>query len=562
MTIIAGVFGIIAALLFVRWRFAVARSNAIDTEATELRSLRKQLETKVSVLERELDVLRPWRVVVDADGRAQELLRTAEAEATRLRDEANALRASATEEAVTIRSQAAVDAHATRETARSKAAVLETEANGLLAEARRRADVIVAEATRKAEEVAGDALRALQQRDNLVRIIEALKNVTEGYGDRYIIPTHTLLDDLAEGFSHTSAGSQLKVLRQQIRDSVTQGRAADCDYVEANRRETAIRFVTDAFNGKADSILARARTDNAGTLTQELRDAFELVNFNGAAFRNARIRDDYLALRLEELHLASVIDAIKDQEREEQRKIKEQIREEEKARREYERAIKEAEKEEAILKRAMEKAELQLAKATAEQRATFEAQLAELSMKLQDAEARNQRALSMAQQTKRGHVYIISNVGSFGEHVYKIGLTRRLEPAERIRELGDSSVPFEFDVHALIFAEDAPSLENKLHRHFVLGQLNKVNHRKEFFRVELSHIRSEIEALGLQAQWTMTATAREYRETLAIERAIQDNSQAKDAWVKRQLLLDPVDGSFNFSSDENGLAAPTTAAAL
>ena len=80
-------------------------------------------------------------------------------------------------------------------------------------------------------------------------------------------------------------------------------------------------------------------------------------------------------------------------------------------------------------------------------------------------------------------MYIISNIGSFGELVYKIGLTRRLEPLGRIRELGDSSVPFEFDVHALIFSEDAPSLETKLHNHFLMMQMNKVNYRKEFFKV-------------------------------------------------------------------------------
>ena len=193
-----------------------------------------------------------------------------------------------------------------------------------------------------------------------------------------------------------------------------------------------------------------------------------------------------------------------------------------------------------MLKKAMERAEEQLAKATTEQRAQFEARLAELSQKLQEAEARGQRALSMAQQTRRGHVYVISNVGSLGEHVYKIGLTRRLDPLERVRELGDSSVPFEFDVHALIFSEDAPALECKLHRHFVLGQVNKVNYRKEFFRAELNHIRGEIESLGLEAQWTMTAAAREFRETQAIERAIAGSDEAREAWVKRQLLLEPV----------------------
>jgi len=161
-----------------------------------------------------------------------------------------------------------------------------------------------------------------------------------------------------------------------------------------------------------------------------------------------------------------------------------------------------------------------------------------LQEKLKIAEEKRQRAISMAQQTRCGHVYIISNIGSFGEEVYKIGLTRRLEPLDRVRELGDSSVPFEFDVHALIKSDDAPSLEHQLHRHFLLHQVNKVNHRKEFFRCDLTKIRSEVESLGLQAQWTMRAEARDYRETLAIERKIASDPISREQWLQRQLELD------------------------
>jgi hypothetical protein len=106
--------------------------------------------------------------------------------------------------------------------------------------------------------------------------------------------------------------------------------------------------------------------------------------------------------------------------------------------------------------------------------------------------------------------------------------------------LGDSSVPFEFDVHALIFSEDAPGLETQLHKQFLLMQMNKVNHRKEFFKVDLAHIRQEVEKFGLTAKWTMKAQAQEYYETLAIEKAINEDPVKKDAWLNRQLLLDPV----------------------
>jgi hypothetical protein len=399
---------------------------------------------------------------------------------------------------------------------------------------------IVDEANARAVDIAGDAYKVMKDVSFYEQALKALKNKVQGYGDEYIIPPQSLLDSLAEETGHTEAGVELKRARDQMRQLIGKGNAAACDYVEANRSETAIRFVIDAFNGKVDSILSRVKSDNAGKLEQEIRDAFHTVNLNGRAFRNARITEEYMAARLLELRWAAVAQLRKLEEREEQRRIKELIREEEKARREYERAIRDAAKEEDMLRKAMAKAREQLNSASDEQRQRLEQQLAEMVGKLREAEAKNQRALSMAQQTKRGHVYVISNIGSFGDDIIKIGLTRRLEPLDRIRELGDSSVPFEFDVHALIWSEDAPSLENTLHKHFIMEQVNKVNYRKEFFRAPVARIREDLEKLGLEAKWTMTAAAREYRETLAIERAIQENPEARESWRKRQLTLEPV----------------------
>jgi hypothetical protein len=126
--------------------------------------------------------------------------------------------------------------------------------------------------------------------------------------------------------------------------------------------------------------------------------------------------------------------------------------------------------------------------------------------------------------------------------VYRIGMTRRRDPLDRVRELGDSSVPFDFDVHAMITSDDAPTLEKQLHKHFVLNQVNKVNHRKEFFRATIAEIREELEKLGLQAQWTLVAEATEYRETLAIEKLISSSAEKREAWINRQLLLEDSEG--------------------
>jgi seryl-tRNA synthetase len=301
--------------------------------------------------------------------------------------------------------------------------------------------------------------------------------------------------------------------------------------------------------------LSRAKVDNFGTLQQEIRDAGALVNHIGAAFRNARILKEYVDARIGELNWAVRTHELCEQEKEEQRQIREQMREEERALREYERAIREATKEEELIRRAMEKAQGRIAQATEEQKAQFEAQLTELEEKLQRAEEKNQRALSMAQQTKAGHVYV-SNIGSFGEHVYKVGLTRRLEPLDRVRELGDASVPFAFDVHAMIWSENAPALETTLHRTFVDAQVNKVNPRKEFFRLGLADLRKVVEEMGLNVAWTMAAKAAEFHESLAIQCQIQADPAVHDRWFRQQLAIEAA------LTDEEETTAELTASVI
>jgi hypothetical protein len=333
------------------------------------------------------------------------------------------------------------------------------------------------------------------------------------------------LDELAADFGHLAAGESLRISREQSRRMVQQGQAATCDYVESSRRETAIRFVIDAFNGKVDGILSRVRHDNHGTLEQEIRDAFSIVNLNGEAFRSARILSTYLDSRLEELRWAAVAQELRRKEREEQRELQEQIREEEKARREYERAMQEAVREEAAIMKALEQARREVEQASAEEKQKYEQKLVELECRLTEAEAKNQRALSMAQQTRSGNVYIISNIGSFGENVIKIGMTRRLEPLDRIRELGDASVPFGFDVHAMIRSDDAPGLERMLHQEFDGSRINKVNYRKEFFQIPLQRLRDFVAQRSLEATFTMTAEAHEYRESMALEKMSPEDKE-------------------------------------
>lgn len=514
----------------VKWLNSTNRTRKAEADLKQQRTRSDELAANVQSLEEKLHDARqtvkelsPYRAVKDAEQEARRIRSEAAQEADRIRhtadDELKRAKAQAKE---------ALDK------ARTKADERLAEAQKQVAGAHDQAQAIILKAKREAEQIAGNAYVALQQADSLQKTLQAMEGAVKGYGDAYIVPTHSLLDDLADEFSHTDAGNNLRRAREHTRNLVLSHTAANCDYVETARRETAIRFVIDAFNGKVDSILSRVKSDNVGTLEQEIRGAFQLVNHDGAAFRNARLNNTYLEARLDELRWAATARALQDQEREEQRRLREQIREEERARKEFERAMKEAEKEEAAIQKAMEKVQAQVQKASAEQKAAFEAQLAELAEKLRQAEEKGQRALSMAQQTRVGHVYVISNIGSFGENVYKIGMTRRLDPLDRVRELGDASVPFEFDVHAMIYSEDAPKLEKSLHSHFMRAQVNKVNPRKEFFRVGINEIIEHVDGSGIQAHWTLAAKAASFRESQRIEQALLSNSDEAKRWTETQ----------------------------
>jgi len=453
-----------------------------------------------------------------AEDEVVQFINQAEEEAKRKKEKAEETLQQAYRSMDRITNQAEEEAKSNREEAKSN----KEKAEETLQQVYRDVDRIINQANNEAKNIAGDALDAKGKAVLYEKEAKAMRNIIEGYGDEYLIATRTLLDVLAEEFSHKEGGIELKNARIFTKNLVKNERAATCDYVEEHRRTTAIRFVLDAFNGKVDTALSKVKHDNFGKLEQEIEDAFALVNGEGKAFRNARITMEYLNARHNELKWAVITQELKLQEREEQRRIKEAMREEERARREIEKAIRESEKEEKMLQNAMEVARQQLKEASEEQRQQYEDQLEELQKKLEEAEIKNKRALSMAQQTRRGHVYVISNIGSFGEDIFKIGLTRRLEPLDRVKELGDSSVPFEFDVHAMIYAEDAPSLEKELHRQFDVNQVNKVNPRKEFFKVTLKNIRDLVDSRDIEAHWTMIAEAREYRESMALEQKISN----------------------------------------
>lgn len=247
------------------------------------------------------------------------------------------------------------------------------------------------------------------------------------------------------------------------------------------------------FNLECDLCIDKVKFSNYDNVKERIFKAYELQNDLNAT-NNIEISYDYYKLKIEELNLAFEYQQKKKEEKEELRIKRELLREEEKVAREIEEKRKQYEKEQIHYQNALKKLEEQLAVERSEERKQvllsrkeeIDNNLIDVNKAMVDLDYReaNHRA---------GYVYIISNIGAFGENVFKIGMTRRLEPEERIAELSGASVPFKFDIHAMIFSDDAPKLEAALHSAFADRKINLVNGRKEFFRVTLDEIKRVVE---------------------------------------------------------------------
>ncbi len=281
-----------------------------------------------------------------------------------------------------------------------------------------------------------------------------------------------------------------------------------------------VKLTARAFNNECDAAIFSVRWNNVDRMEQRIEKAFNAINKMNQS-NSIIISDTYHRLKVQELRLAYEHADKKQQEKEEQQEIKRQMREEAKLEQEMDKAKKEEDK----YRKLLEKAKAEAEKSAGAKLETLNEKISSLGEELQEAHEKNERAKSMAQQTKSGHVYIISNIGSFGENVYKIGMTRRLEPLDRVKELGDASVPFIFDVHAMIYSDDAPALENALHRKFMQERVNLVNNRKEFFRVDLEQIKNEVFTISPDAEFIETAEARDFKESQSI---ISQRSEVKE----------------------------------
>lgn len=280
-----------------------------------------------------------------------------------------------------------------------------------------------------------------------------------------------------------------------------------------------VKLILRSFNNECDASIVGVKFNNVESINNKIVKAYEILNKLGSRM-HIQISQKYLNLKIEELYLCYEYQVKKQDEKEEQKRIREQMKEDAKAMREIEEMKAKLEKEERHFTQAYQKlTERMKAAQTEAEKEVLQQELGKIEQSLTQINKDKIDVLNREQNTRAGYVYIISNVGSFGEHVYKIGMTRRLEPQERVDELGDASVPFNFDIHALIFAEDAPALENALHKAFEDRRLNMINRRREFFRVTLHEIESVVKKnFKKPVEFVHLADADEYRQTLMLKK--------------------------------------------
>lgn len=249
------------------------------------------------------------------------------------------------------------------------------------------------------------------------------------------------------------------------------------------------KLLLRAFNNECDDIVAKVKYTNFDASLDRIYKSAETISKLGSIMDIAVTRR-YIDAKVKELRLAFEYQQKKQEEKEALKAAREEQREQAKIQKEIEEQKKKIEKEQTHYQTAYAKLLKQISEnpdntELLEKKNELENHLNDIDKALADIDYRQANM-------KAGYVYIISNIGAFGENVYKIGMTRRLDPQERVDELGDASVPFRFDVHAMIFSDDAPALENALHHAFEDKKVNMVNQRREFFNVTLDEIKEVV----------------------------------------------------------------------
>ena len=298
------------------------------------------------------------------------------------------------------------------------------------------------------------------------------------------------------------------------------------DWTVNNNKAKGRKMVNDmkklllrAFNSECDETIGKVKYNNFEVSKRKILKSAEQIQKLGTVM-NVYITQAYINSKIDELYLSFEYQQKKQEEKEEKRELRAQQREEAKLKKEIEEKRKKIKKEQTHYQQALKNLLSQIkehgeTEDLIAKKAELETELSNIDKSIKDIDYReaNQKA---------GYVYVISNVGSFGENIYKIGMTRRLEPQDRVDELGDASVPFKFDVHAMIFSDNAPALEAALHRAFEDRKLNMVNTRREFFYVTLDEIKQVVkENFDKTVEFIDFPDAEQYRTSLKMREQLQ-----------------------------------------
>lgn len=323
--------------------------------------------------------------------------------------------------------------------------------------------------------------------------------------------------------------NRIDAIRKQQKDMIKSGSAVSgaSDWAVNGSQAQGKKMVADmqklllrAFNSECDELIDKVTYSNIELSEKRIKSSSDAISKLGKIMHIVITRG-YEQLKLDELHLVYEYKLAKQKEKEEQKEIRAQMREEAKLQKEIEEARKKVEKEQKHYQNALSAVLSQIKNATPDEMQSLEEKKTEIMEKLGEIDKNIKDIDYREANAKAGYVYIISNIGAFGENVYKIGMTRRLDPLERIDELGDASVPFDFDVHAMIFSDNAPALEASLHKAFESKKLNMVNHRREFFNVTLDEIKDVVKKnYDKSVEFVEIAPAQQYRESIKIKESI------------------------------------------
>lgn len=279
-----------------------------------------------------------------------------------------------------------------------------------------------------------------------------------------------------------------------------------------------IKQILRSFNNETEVIINKVKHSNLESSKNRIQKSFDVLN-NLYKREHVQLTQGYLNLKMDEMHLAYEYEVKKEEEKEELREAREREREEKKLQKELEKERKKFERENDTINSEIEEVKAKMAQAAADEKAKLEAEIAKLQAALDKNNEEVRKINEWKEKPGAGYVYIISNIGSFGKNVFKIGVTRRENPEDRIRELSSASVPFRYDSHVFIFSKDAYDLENKLHKRFDKQRVNKVNMRKEFFHITIDDVKQIVEEnKGAVHSFVEHPDAEEYYDTLKIEK--------------------------------------------